>query len=639
MAAVADARIGLGPDERNPELVQSLAVRSIPFLPGWTAREVHGRGRVERVVLSGPDHESATSFDCDVVAASAGASPVVGPLSTAGADLAYDAHTNFFLPRNLPPRLHAAGRMLGLVDPASVEASGRLAGLTAAGEQGVDTAVARKAGQEELESLPGPARGCGLAAAPPVNHGAKAFVCFDEDATYKHIVQSAETGFDLPELAKRYSAAGTGPGQGGIPGHNLPLIMAALDSVVNASPLPTTIRPPLTPVLFNTLAGRGHDICKQTPLDSAQQETGAVFRRVGVWKRARYFSTDLSSRAEIEAVRTAAGIIDVSTLGKFRLFGPDAARALDRVYISDMEKVPQGKVKYSAMLNDDGCLIDDGVVTRTGANDYYLTTSTGRAGQTIEWIRYHTKEKGWDFSLVNLTDGLCAVNLAGPRSRDILGRVTDADLSNESFPYLGYREIMLAETIPARVMRVGFVGELSYEIHAPASMAIRLWELLIEAGREFGLRPFGLEAQNVLRLEKGHVIIGQESEIRTNLHDLGMTWLWARHKAEAKKVGAPALRFAENQEGRLKLVGLRMDSDKPVPDGSLIVDDGIAGHICTSRFSHTLGRAVGLALVIDRLAAEGTKLSVFTGAAGDERPGATVVKTPFYDPEGSRLRS
>ena len=292
------------------------------------------------------------------------------------------------------------------------------------------------------------------------------------------------------------------------------------------------------------------------------------------------------------------------------------------------------------MLNDDANLLDDGVITRIGENDFYFTTSTGRAGQTVEWIRYHAKEEDWDFHLVNLTDALCAVNLAGPDSRAVLARLARADLSNEAFPYLGYREMEPAPGIPARVMRIGFVGELSYEIHAPASMAAVLWERLMAEGREYGLRPFGLEAQNALRLEKGHVIIGQESEIRTNLHDLGLTWLWARHKPEAGKVGAPALRFSEHQTGRLKLTGIEMDNNGPIPgDGALIVDDEIRGHICTVRHSRTLDRVVGLALVQDHLAVEGARLSVYTGRAHDPRLEAVVVRTPFYDPEGRRLRS
>ena len=635
IAAVADLRTGIeGP------AVQSLADRKIRYLPGWTALKVEGYGRVDRVVLTNARGAGRETVVCDLLAASAGGSPVIGPLSVAGAELVHDEHTNYFLPKKLPPRVHAAGRLLGLGDPEAIEASGELAGLAAAVEQGADLGHEIQAARERSDSLPGPDRGCSPVTAPLEDRGAKAFVCFDEDATYEHIRQSAESGFDMPELAKRWSAAGTGPGQGGIPGHNLPLVLADIIKEEGNTPLPTTIRPPLVPVLFNTLAGGGHQIFKLTPFYRQQEKSGGVFRRAGVWKRAGHFGDDSSARAEIEAVRTNVGVIDVSTLGKFRIFGPDAVKALDRVYIGDMETIPEGRLKYSAMLNDDGCLMDDGVITKTGENDYYLTTSSSRAGQTAEWITYHAKEEKWDFHLVNLTDTLCAVNVAGPRSREVVAKLTRADISNESFPYLGYREMELAGGIPARVMRVGFVGELSYEIHAPASMAAALWAGIMEAGREFGLGPFGLEAQNVLRLEKGHIIIGQESEIRTTLHDLGLTWLWARNKAESKKVGSPALRFTENQTGRLKLVGIEMEAGSPVPgDGSLIVDDQIRGHVCTVRFSQTLGRTIGLALVQDHLSQEGTRLFVFTEKSDDERLGAVVTGTPFYDPEGKRLKS
>jgi sarcosine oxidase subunit alpha len=635
VAAVADAREG----DRDAALIQALADRNIPFMPGWTAQNVEGGKSISHIVLTSLDGKQTAKFDGDVLVASAGQTPVTGPLTVAGAELAHDPHTNFFLPSTLPPRMHAAGRMLGLIDPRAIEASGRRAGLAAAADMGADGSDLKTL-DEELASLPGPAAGCRVSSAPLPSGGKKAFVCFDEDATVKHVRQSCETGFDLPELAKRYSAAGTGPSQGGIPGHNLPLVLADLREGDGNGLAPTTVRPPLKPVSFNTLAGPGHQIYKRTAMHEAQEQMGAIFRRVGVWKRARYFSKDFGSRAEIEAVRNGVGIIDVSTLGKFRIFGPDAVRALDRVYISDMETVPSGKVKYSAMLNDDGCLLDDGVVTRIGENDFYLTTSTGRAGQTSEWFRYHTKEEGWDFHIVNLTDALAGINLAGPFARDVLQKLTDADISNEAFPYLGYREMTLVGHIPARIMRLGFVGELSYEMHIPASMALMLWDAVLEAGAEFNIRPFGLEAQNVLRFEKGHVIIGQESEIRTNLHDLGMSWLWAKNKTEAKKVGAPALRFTESQTGRLKLAGVQMESgDTAPPGGSLIIDDGIQGHLCTVRHSHTLKQTIALALVKDHLSEPGTTLRIYTGQDHEPELSAQVVETPFYDPAGERLRS
>jgi len=469
--------------------------------------------------------------------------------------------------------------------------------------------------------------------------GRKTFICFDEDTTVKNVKQALEKGFDATELIKRFTAAGTGPGQAGIPGHNLPLFVAQYHGDIKATTMPTTMRAPLAGTFIATYAGSNHDMCKRTPVHDSQKAAGGVIRRIGVWKRARYFSEDFSCRAEIENVRQNVGLLDASTLGKFRLWGPDALKVLQRVYVSDMSKIANGKVKYSAMCNDDGCIMDDGVVVKKAENDYYFTTSTVRAGATVEWLRYHTRYDGWRFHAVNLTDAFGVINLAGPNARKVLEKVTDADVSNDAFPYAGYREFMIKDAIPVRSMRLGFVGELSFELHVPASYMQTLWEVLVEAGKESGIRPFGLEAQNVLRMEKAHLIIGSESEQRTTLHDVGLGFLWDRHKSDARTVGAVALKQTENQEDRLKLVGFKMENPSRTPkDGSIIVDNRIRGYVCIARNSFTLKEPVGLALVDAPLAVDGTRLQIYEDECKGQHLYATVVPTPFYDPEGKRLR-
>jgi sarcosine oxidase subunit alpha len=631
--AVADSR----QDGQDVHLVEKLARKGIPFLRGWVAYEAQGRKTLRKVTLSTIEGMRHREFDCDVLVASAGLTPVAGPLSLAQTRMGFDIHTGFFLPTQLPPKVHAAGRMLGFHDPFSIEASGLLAGLSAAADCGIPTKNLMKEVSESLKELPGPVRGSKLVMAPA--KGQKSFICFDEDTTVKNIYQGCDTGFDGVELSKRFTAAGTGPGQGGIPGHNLPLVISQYHAESSVTALPSTVRAPLVPTCLATYAGTNHDMYKRSPLHESQEKAGAVFRRIGVWKRARYFSKDFSCRQEIENVRNNVGLIDVSTLGKFRLFGPDALKALQRIYVGDMSKIPEGKIKYSAMCNDDGNLMDDGVIAKRGGTDYYFTASTARAGVTVEWFRYHTRYDGWKFHMVNLTDAFGAINLAGPYARLVLQKLTDADLSHEAFPFMGYREFTIAETIPVRVMRLGFVGELSFEIHMPASLTHAVWDLLMDAGKEFGIRPFGLEAQNALRMEKGHVIIGQESEIRTTLHDLGLGFLWFREKSESKTVGAVALKQCEHQEGRMKLAGIRMEDSSRCPkDGSLIVDSAIRGFVCTARKSFTLKESVGLALVESHLAKQGTRLEIFEEGSGDTRLYATVAITPFYDPEGKRLR-
>jgi sarcosine oxidase subunit alpha len=633
ISQVADIR----EDGQDPALVAGLAARKIPFLRGWVANTAHGDTRVNKVTLSTIQGTHRRDVDCDLLVASAGMTPVTGALSLAQAQLAYDNHTGFFLPSKLPEKTHVAGRLLGLDDPLAIEASGHLAGLIAAADCDVDVEADLKPAREQLNDLAGPVRGCKLVQAPV--KGRKTFICFDEDTTLKNVAQALEMGFDATELIKRFTAAGTGPGQGGIPGHNLPLFVAQYHGGGGGLAKPTTVRAPMVPTFIATYAGANHDMYKCTPLHDSQMEDGGVMRRIGVWKRARYFSQDFSCREEIENVRNNVGMLDASTLGKFRIWGPDALKALQRVYAGDMSKISDGKIKYAAMCNEDGCIIDDGVVVKRGENEYYFTTSSGRAGSTVEWFRFHSRYDGWNYHMVNLTDALGVINLAGPNARKVLEQLVDGDISNEAFPFTGYREFTIRDTIAVRIMRLGFVGELSYELHAPASYMQSLWELVAEAGKKFDIQNFGLEAQNVLRMEKGHIIIGSESEQRTTLHDVGLGFLWDRKKAAAKTVGAVALKQTEKQEGRFKLVGFKMENSSRAPkDGSLIVDSSIKGYVCIARFSFGLKESIGLALVDASLAAEGTRLQIYEDECEGRHLYATVTPLPFYDPEGERLR-
>jgi len=532
--------------------------------------------------------------------------------------------------------MFSAGRMTGCGHPLSIETSGRLAGMKALSAIGVIDDTTVSTAEMNAASLPGADRGCKLVTAPV--KGRKSFICFDEDTTIKNIKQAIDMGFDVPELIKRFTSAGTGPGQGGIPGHNLPLYVSKYTASVS-KPMPTTVRPPLVPTLLATYAGAHLHMFKRTPLHASQKKEGGIFRNIGVWQRARYFSRDVDCRDEILNVRNNVGMLDSSTLGKFRIFGPGALKALQRLYVSDMSTLKKGRIKYSAMCNDDGCVIDDGIVVKRGDNDYYLTTSSGRAGNTVEWFRYHTRYDGWKYHMVNLTDAMGVINISGPNARKVLKKIVDSDVSNKAFPFAAYREFTIKETIPVRAMRLGFVGELSYELHVPASYIQSVWDMLMAAGTEFNIQNFGLEAQNVLRMEKGHIILGQESEQRTNLLDLGLGFLWDRDKAEAKTIGAVALRQAEHDPGRLKLIGIRMEDDTRAPrDGALIVDTRVRGYVATARKSFTSGEAVGMALVESQLSKPGSPLDIYEDECKEKRLRARVVPMPFYDPEGQRMK-
>ena len=624
-------------DGQDPALLQKIEEKNIPLLKGWVACRANGRKQVKSVEVSGIDGLISKTIACDLIVASAGMTPVTGPVTIALGKLKYDAHTGFFMADKLPEKMHVTGRLLGLDDPRSIETSGTLAGLQAALD--CENCSIKEIGdvKKELENLPGPTRGTKLVTAPV--KGRKSFICFDEDTTIKNIKQAIEKGFDVPELIKRFTSAGTGPGQGGIPGHNLPLYVAKYQALPDISIKPTTTRPPLVPTLLSTYAGTNHIMLKTTPMDKMQREDGGIFRNIGVWQRARYFSGDFTCEKEIKNIRSNVGMLDASTLGKFRIHGPDALKALQRVFVSDMSKVQHGRMKYSAMCNDDGCVIDDGVITKLRRNDYYFTTSTGRAGQTVEWLRYHTRYDKWDFHVVNLTDAMGVINLSGPNSRKTLEKIVDIDISNEAFGFSEYKEFTVKECIPVKAMRLGFVGELSYELHVPSSYMQSVWLMLKEAGSKFNIQNFGVEAQNVLRMEKCHIILGQESEQRTNLLDVGLGFLWDRSKSDAKTIGAVALAQAESDKTRLKLVGFKMENNTRAPhDGSLIVDEKVRGYVCTARDSFSLKEAVGMALVEGPLSKIGTRLEIFEDECGDDRIYGKIVAMPFYDPEGSRMK-
>ena len=640
---VADARSS----DHDGEVLARLRDRGVEVLLGWTAGAAHGRRAVTGVFLEPSSGGEGRRVPCDTLVAAAGRQPEIGALSSAGATFRFSTRRAAFVPKELPPGVFAAGRLLGYADVSAIGASGEAAGLEAAGHCGGDVGRRLATLRTAAAELPKPPDGWAGLAGPGLSEGRKAFLDFDEDGTWKNAKQAAARGFDVPELAKRFGNFGLGPGQYRVPGQNLAMAMAEIRGAPLDKIACTTVRPPLVPPTLATLNGPGHDVFKRTALHEELEARGAIFRRAGPWKRARYFSEDPACLDEIRSVRQNVGLLDSSPLGKFRIFGPDALKALQRVYISNMTAVREGRCKYAAMCNDTGNIIDDGVVTRVGDDDFYFTTSSNRAGGTVEWLRFHTRYDGWDYHLVNLTDTLASINIAGPRSREVLSRITDADVSNEAFPYLGYREIALGDHVTCRCLRLGFVGELSYELHFPASYARYVWDLLMAAGAPFGIRPFGLEAQNCLRAEKGHVIIGTESEQRVTLLDIGMGWMWDRSDTASKKVGAPALRACEGQEGRLKLVGLRMDdtagrSTTGGPaDGALVVQrEEILGYVCTTRYSEALGYRYALALLRDGTTGRSRSVELFQDlGGGPERFAALVVPPHFYDPDGVRLRS
>src|SRR6202046_2155580 len=323
----------------------------------------------------------------------------------------------------------------------------------------------------------------------------KNFIDFDEDLQVKDLENAAQEGFDSSELLKRFSTLGMGPSQGKHSHMNGLRILARVRRVGVEELGLTTFRPMYHPVPLKLLAGRGFNIERRTPLDARHGALGAVWMPAGNWRRPEYYtvageSREQSIEAEVEAVRTQVGLIDVSTLGKIELYGPQAGAFLDRTYAGSYANLKAGMTRYGLMLDEAGVIIDDGVIARLGAERFYFTTTTGGSATVFRELSRLNALWGLECALVNVTGHRAAFNFAGPASREILQSLTDVDLRDEAFPYLAVREGSVAGA-EARLLRVGFVGELGYEIHLPAGSAASVWQALYDAGRPRGLRAFG----------------------------------------------------------------------------------------------------------------------------------------------------
>ncbi|MBM3541658.1 MAG: aminomethyl transferase family protein, partial [Alphaproteobacteria bacterium] len=340
-------------------------------------------------------------------------------------------------------------------------------------------------------------------------------------------------------------------------------------------------------------------------------------------------------RAEVAAVRQGCGVIDVSTLGGIDVRGPDAAEFLERLYTFSYAKQPVGRARYALMCDQMGAIIDDGVACRLHPNHFYVTATTTGVDRVYQQMMWWNAQWRMDVDVANVTAAYAGVNLTGPSSRAVLAKLCkDADLSPGAFPYMGVRVARVAG-IPARLLRVGFVGELGYEIHVPASQGEALWDAILYAGRNFNVRPFGVEAQRVLRLEKGHIIVGQDTDAETTPEEADMAWAISRKKPFF--VGQRAIDVLGRAGIKRKLAGFVMPMEAPlVPEEShLVVREGsITGRVTSVARSEAVGKAIGLAYVAPEQANPGTRIAI--KAAGGVLVEAEIVKLPFYDPQGQR---
>jgi sarcosine oxidase, subunit alpha len=610
---------------------------------GYTIAGAEGDGAVQQVTIVPVDEHgqissgARQSLACDLVAVSVAWEPASGLIYQANGRLAYVPDRGEYLPDELPAGIYAAGRVTGSHALSLQLAEGSLAGRQAAAHVGLGVPVP----PGDLADL-----AAGRAAQPRrtstlvrVPGRQKQFLCYCEDVTQKDLELSIAEGYDSMELLKRYSTISMGPCQGKMCSRNAVHLAARANGRTIKETGLTTARPPTEPVSLGVLAGMNMEPVKVTPVHDWHLARGARMMTAGLWMRPEHYGDPV---AEVQAVRQRVGLIDVSTLGKLRFTGPGVPDLLSRLYANRWDNLAAGRVRYGVMCNDEGVILDDGVTARVGQEEWYTTTTSSGASAIYEWIQWWM-QSGWGqgVHLTNLTEVNAAFNLAGPRSREVLQQLTEADLSNEAMPYLAVRDVALAGA-PCRLLRIGFTGELSYEIHCPAGYGLAVWEALMAAGQASGIMPFGVEAQRVLRLEKAHIIVGQDTDALSDPISADMAWAVKLDKGNF--LGQrPLSRIARDGPAQ-KLVGFRVAAPGVVPEEGLQIirfgSEGnleIVGWVTSSRHSPTLGETIGMCwLPADMAERHGNTFTILR--QGSLVP-AQVHHGAFYDPSGERLRS
>jgi sarcosine oxidase subunit alpha len=572
-------------------------------------------------------------IECDAILMSVGWAAAMNLFLQAGGKARFAEELQQFVPDELPPGVFASGRMNGVYDFESRAADGARAGSWAASHAGFGAASAAVIAR---------ATRCPSHRLPIIDHpSAKNFVDFDEDLQVKDLENAAQEGFDSSELLKRYSTVGMGPSQGKHSNMNALRVLARYRGVGVERLGLTTSRPMYHPVPLKLLAGRSFNAERRTPVDAQHESLGAVWMPAGNWRRPEFYEVAGESRAqsieaEVQAVRSSVGIIDVGTLGKIEIYGPQAGLFLDRVYAGKFSNLKVGMTRYGLMLDESGVIIDDGVIARLAPEMFYFTTTTGGSATVFRELLRLNALWGLDCALVNVTGHRAAFNFAGPLSRELLQPLTDVDLGEERFPYLGARSARVAG-VAARLLRVGFVGELGYEIHVAAGEAAHVWQALHAAGSPRGLRAFGVEAQRVLRLEKGHFIVGQDTDGLTDPFEANASW--AVNMQKPFFVGQRSLKILQARGPRQTLVGIELLDPARLPkECHLVIDKGaIAGRVTSVVHSRTLKRSIGLAMLAPDLARARGDIEI-RGEQGEMLKGR-IAATPFYDPQNLRQRA
>jgi sarcosine oxidase subunit alpha len=581
----------------------------------------------------------AISADCLLV--SGGWSPTIHLASQAGAKAEWDDELQAFLPPRRGEGFVGAGAFLGQFRTADALADGLAAGIEAAGAGGPDI-ILPPVEAAEIDPRPAPvleipARG-------------KAFVDLQHDVTADDIRQAHREGFGSAEHIKRYTTLGMGTDQGKTSNLVGMAVMAATADKTIPGVGTTSFRPPFAAVSLGALAAeRFGEIRPErlTPMHDWHVANGATMQAAGLWQRPMVYAqsgetVEQAYVREARATRARAGIVDVSTLGKIAVQGPDAARFLDMVYTGTFSTLPVGKARYGLMLREDGLVLDDGTTWRLTSDHFLVTTTTANAGKIMQHLEY-LLDVAWPelrVCLTSVTDQWAGAAIGGPRAREILTAcVSGTQVDDRALPSMGivHGEISGA---PVMICRLSFSGEMAFEVYSGAGHGTHVWEALVAAGRPFGLATYGMEALGALRIEKGHVT-GAEIDGRVTARDLHLDRMLSTKKPF---VGSMMM----DREGlvmpdRLQLAGVVSLDGRPLAGGAHIVDDldrcaagASIGHVTAACYSPALGRYIGLAMVREGKARHGTRAFVSDPLRRRFGP-VEIVGHHFFDPEGKRL--
>jgi len=647
--AVVDSRM-------NPDapIANDLGALSIELITGKAVGAAEGGQRVRYAQLVSTQGltEDPQRIDCDLIAASGGWNPNVHLHSQSGAKPVYDEKIFSFVPgqsRQAEVSVGAAKGSFGLQDCLD---QGMAAGKQAAKLNGFKGKAKKtpKAGDDGIYSIEA------LWIAPtPYNKPYKQFVDQQHDTKASDVNLAAQEGYDSIELLKRYTTQGMATDQGKTSNVNTLAILAGQ----RGEPIPdvgiTTFRPPYVPVAMGVFAGHtvGYDFMpvRRTAIHDWNENQGAVFIEAGLWLRARYYPQSSSDTLydcyvrETNATRNNVAMVDVTTLGKIDIQGPDSAEFLNRLYINNWLKLPIGRARYGIMLREDGVVFDDGTTSRLGKNHYFMTTTTANAAPVLSHMEYYHQTVWPELDVVfcSVTEQWTGIAVAGPNSRKLLEKVIDIDISNEAFPFMAVGDCNM-NNIPSRLFRISFSGELAYEINVSADYGEQAWLELLEAGKEMGVIPYGTEPLGTMRIEKGHVA-GSELDGRTTAMDLGLEGMANRSKHFIGKHNSQ--RAALLDDGRLQVVGIKsVEAGKNLRIGAHLIDDKVKldsvsqsqGHVTATTYSPSLDCGIALGLLQDGASRHGQQIDAVS-PLHDEKIRVEICHPIFIDPKGELVRA